>query len=266
MSSHVEDFNLLREAVRSAGPIAMKYFEGDVVHWDKSPGNPVSEADHAVNGHLQGFLMGGRPDYGWLSEETEDDRRRLQCGSVWIIDPIDGTRAFLRDEPEFTICAGLIENGRPVAAVVFNPASNELFDAIVGGGARLNGSEIHASEQLAFEGARLLNGPRMFDRAGVRRPLNMQFATVNSIAYRMCLVASGRYDGCVSLNSKSDWDIAAAELIVQEAGGVVTDTFGASFEYNQSNVKHPSVIAGGPSMHSLLLDLVKGLESPGHVI
>jgi myo-inositol-1(or 4)-monophosphatase len=264
VSDFRDDLALLEAAVRAAGPVAMRFFEGEVEHWHKSPGDPVSEADHAIDAQLQKHLTTARPDYGWLSEETEDDRRRLDCRRVWVVDPIDGTRAFLRDEPEFTICAGLVEDGRPVAAAVFNPASDELFTAVLGGGALLNGAPIRVTDRGSFEGSRLLNGPRMFQRAGLTPPPDMEFATVNSIAYRMCLVAGGRYDGCVSLNGKSDWDIAAAELIVTEAGGLVTDTAGNTFIYNRADIHHPSVIAAGAAMHALLQDLVEGLEAPGH--
>lgn len=264
MSAFADDHALLIQAVRDAGPVALKYFHGEVEHWHKAPGDPVSEADHAIDAQLRAELMAARPDYGWLSEETEDDLIRLERNRVWVVDPIDGTRAFLRDEPEFTICAGLVEDGRPVAAAVFNPAQEELFDAVLGGGARLNGKPIRVTAQEGFEGARLLNGPRMFERAGVTPPRGMTFATVNSIAYRMCLVAEGRYDGCVSLNGKSDWDIAAAELIVTEAGGVVTDTRGNGFVYNRRDVRHPSVIAAGAAIHAKFMTLVEGMEAPGH--
>lgn len=262
----MQDHELLLQAVRDAGPVALKYFHGDVEHWHKAPGDPVSEADHAIDAQLRSELMAARPGYGWLSEETEDDLVRLERTRVWVIDPIDGTRAFLRDEPEFTICAGLVENGRPIAAAVFNPAKNEMFDARLGAGARLNGERIAVDDLESFDNARLLNGPRMFERAGVDMPDSVSFATVNSIAYRMCLVAAGRYHGCVSLNGKSDWDIAAAELVVSEAGGVVTDKYGGGFTYNRRDIRHSSVIAAGPRMHERLVQMAADLEAPGHAL
>jgi len=257
-----DDHRRLIEAVREAGPLALHYFHGEVESWHKGPDDPVSEADHAIDALLHERLTAARPDYGWLSEETEDDLIRLQRQRVWVVDPIDGTRAFLRDEPQFTICAGLVDDGRPVAAAVFNPATDELFDAVRGGGARLNGKTIAVSERDRFDGAQLLAGRRMFERAGTTMPPDLRFATVNSIAYRMCLVACGRYDGCVSLNGKSDWDLAAAELVVSEAGGLVTDSHGEGFVYNRRHTRHRSLVTAGPAMHARLMAMIAQIKRP----
>lgn len=262
MSRHADDHRLLLEAVREAGPLALHYFHGEVESWHKGPDDPVSEADHAIDALLHERLTTARPGYGWLSEETDDDLARLEKSRVWVVDPIDGTRAFLRDEPEFTICAGLVEDGRPVAAAVFNPATDELFDALEGGGARLNGEAIRVSERDGFEGARLLGWTRLFERAGTTTPKDVHFGTVNSIAYRMCLVACGRYDACVSLTGKSDWDLAAADLVVREAGGLATDSHGEDFTYNRKRTRHRSVLTAGPALHGQLLTLIDRIERP----
>jgi myo-inositol-1(or 4)-monophosphatase len=150
-----------------------------------------------------------------------------------------------------------------VLAAVYNPASDELFEACLGTGARLNGEPIRVSHQPGFEGARLLAGWRMFERAGYTSPpTDLEFKSINSIAYRMALVACGRYDGCVSLNGKSDWDIAAAELLVTEAGGVVTDTRGGGFRYNRPRPRHESLILGGPAMHDRLIRFIATVPRP----
>ncbi|MBM3489096.1 MAG: 3'(2'),5'-bisphosphate nucleotidase CysQ [Alphaproteobacteria bacterium] len=258
-----DDLELLLTAVREAGAIALGYFRGPVDSWDKSPGDPVSEADHAVDDFLRERLTTARPDYGWLSEETRDDRKRLDSRRVFVVDPIDGTRAFLRREPEFTIAAALVEDGRPVAAAVYNPATEEMFEATLGGGARRNDEPIAVSAQGSFSGARLLSGKRMFERAGWKEPpADAEFRSINSIAYRMALVASGRYDACVSLAEKSDWDIAAADLIVGEAGGRVTTARGKALCYNARQPRHPSVLVAGPALHGVLIDFLKTVQRP----
>ncbi len=263
MTDFAAELDLLTAAARAAGPVAMKFFKGEVKSWDKGDDDPVSEADHAVNDLLREHLRGARPDYGWLSEEDADDGERRSRERVWIIDPIDGTRSFLKNVPEFTICAGLVEAGRPIAGVVFNPAKDELFEASAGGGARLNGEAITVNMSAQLESARLLAGRKIFERAGWRRmPKKAQFHYVNSIAYRMMMVACGRHDGCVSLAEKSDWDIAAAELILIEAGGVVTTSRHEDFVYNKAETKHRSLIMAAPDLHGELMAFIDELERP----
>ena len=141
------DHALVIDAVREAGAMAMTYFGGDVESWEKAPGNPVSDADIAVDNLLADRLCRERPAYGWLSEETEDDPARLSTPLVWIVDPIDGTRAFLKGRPEFTVCAALVADGAPILGVVFNPATGDFFEALKGGGARHNGHQISVTTQ-----------------------------------------------------------------------------------------------------------------------
>jgi myo-inositol-1(or 4)-monophosphatase len=257
------DHALLLAAVREAGPVAMRFFRNGVRHWEKNPDDPVSEADHAVNDLLKVRLHDARPDYGWLSEETPDDPARLGRPRVWCVDPIDGTKAFLKGDPEFTICAALLEDGRPVAAAVYNPASDEFFEATAGGGTRLNGAAIRASGATSMERAHLLAGRRMFERAGLSGPPpGASFRFINSVAYRLSLVAAGRFDSCVSLNGKSDWDLAAADLIVTEAGGKVTTARGAPFTYNAASTRHGSVVASAPGLHAEVLAMLARIQPP----
>jgi myo-inositol-1(or 4)-monophosphatase len=263
VSGREGDRALLVESVRAAGPVAMRFFRGAVKSWEKNPDDPVSEADHAVNDVLKASLHGARPDYGWLSEETPDDRDRLERERVWVVDPIDGTKAFLRGEPEFTICVALLERGQPTLAAVYNPASDEFFEAAAGDGARLNGAPIRASAADDLSHAHLLAGRRMFERAGYGGPPpGCTFRFVNSIGYRLALVAAGRFDSCVSLNGKSDWDIAAADLLVREAGGRVTTARGAPFAYNGRSTRHGSVVASAPALHDKVLAMLDRIQPP----
>jgi myo-inositol-1(or 4)-monophosphatase len=240
--------------VREAGALAAGYFGGPLKVHEKGPGDPVSEADLAVNALLQRRLGEARPDYGWLSEESEDDPARLGDAPLFIVDPIDGTKTFIRGVPDFAVCVALIRGGRPLTAAVFNPATDEFFEAHLGGGARLNGDPIAVSAQGSLAGARLLASPREL-RAG-HSPDAFADARVSnrgSIAYKLALAACGRYDGVISMTEKSDWDIAAAELIVSEAGGRATTAAGGCFRYNRISVRHPSVIAAGPALHRELI-------------
>lgn len=263
MNELANDHQLAIEAVREGGALALKHWRTGVKKWEKNPDDWVSQADKDVDTLLREALTSARPDYGWLSEETEDDPNRLNKRRVWVVDPIDGTRAYLKDLPEFTVCIALVEDGRPVVAAVYNPATDELFDAVAGGGARLNGEPMSVTHQPEFEGAKLLSGWRMFQRAGYAEPpKGLEFKSINSIAYRMALVACGRFDGCVSLNGKSDWDIAAAELLVLEAGGRVTTTSGGGFTYNAPEPKHFSLILGGEAMHDRLMRFIATVPRP----
>lgn len=249
-----KDHALLLTAVREAGEIARHYFGGEVRQWDKGDDNPVSEADIAVNDHLHEQLMGARPDYGWLSEETEDDARRRQVERVWVIDPIDGTRAFLKGKPHFTVCAALVENGRPIAAAVYNPITEEFFDAVVDQGARLNGVRCSVSKTTALEGCKMLSHAPMFKHSSWPTPWpEMELADRNSIAYRLVLVASGAWDAAITLSPKNDWDLAAADLIALEAGAKFTTHLGEGFQYNREDTIHRSVICAGPVLHEHLI-------------
>ena len=263
MNDYNHELALMKQAAQAAGPVAMSYFRNKVKSWEKAPGDPVSEADHAVNDLLREMLTGARPDYGWLSEEDTDDFERLQRRRVFIVDPIDGTRSFLKKVKEFTICVALVEDGRPIAGVVFNPAKGEMFEAALGTGTRLNGEVVRVSAQASLDDARLLAGRKLFERANWQKvPKNATYHYVNSIAYRMAMIACGRFDGCLSLAEKSDWDIAAAELIVTEAGGVVTTSRHEAFTYNRRNTRHRSLVIAGPALHKELMSFLDGLERP----
>lgn len=253
------DHLLLLEAVREAGALALKYFRTDVESWDKSPDNPISEADLAVDRLLREQLTAARPDYGWLSEETEDNPERRGKSHVWIVDPIDGTRAFLRGTPQFAVSAALVVDGRPVLGAVFNPAQDEMFEAVKGGGARLNAAPIHVSGNTDPTCARLLAAKKTFRTHGWPEVAEgAEFHFVNSMAYRMVVVADGRYDATITTTNKSEWDIAAAHLIVEEAGGAVTNVDGTPLTYNREHVHHDNVLCAGKKLHDVL---VAGLKS-----
>lgn len=253
------DHALLKEAVGDAGALAGSLFGSDVKHRQKSDNSPVSDADLAVNDLLKERLCGPRPDYGWMSEESADTSDRLTRDRVWVVDPIDGTRAFLTGKPQWTIAVALVEDGRPVLAAVYNPVTAEFFDARKGHGAMLNDTPVQVEDRDTLAGARVLANAGVFTRKGWPQPwpeMTTDFRI--SMAYRLCGVASGAYHATLAFSAKSDWDLAAADLLVCEAGGVVTDRSGAPFTYNKSETRHRSVLAAGPSLHQCFLQRTRG--------
>ncbi len=247
----------LQSSVRHAGKIALKYFKSDLKSWEKKPGDPVSEADLAIDTYLKEHLLQTHPDYGWLSEETADDPSRLKKSRVWIVDPIDGTRSFIAGKPEFTVSAALVEDGSPVCAAVFNPVTDEFFEAVLGQGAYLNGNKLLCQDKESLSGTKLLASRKAFEwHNWLEAAPDADFSHLNSIAYRIVLVAAQQYDASLSLSAKSDWDIAAADLILSEAGGLSTTTKGKSLVYNQPDPTHETVISSGATLHPPLMELL----------
>lgn len=247
-------FDGLIDCVREAGRIALSYFGNAPRSTLKPDGTSVSEADLAVDTYLRDALGAIDSAYGWLSEETGDDPSRLACRRVWIVDPIDGTRAFLKNRAEWTVCAALVEDGAPIMAAVYNPAKQEYFHAARKGGAFLNGARIQVPDPVSLEHCRLAASATLFRSERWPEPWpDMKTVWVNSIAYRLALVAAGKCDGTVSMSGKSDWDIAAADLIVREAGGLVTTHDAQGFVYNRPHPRHDSVVSAGPALHTQLI-------------
>lgn len=249
------DLALLIEAAHAAGEIALRYWRKSPEVWEKEQGaGPVSEADLAVDRALNAILTAARPGYGWLSEETPDDRSRLGRQRCFIVDPIDGTRAFLDGTPDFAHSLAVTENGQPVAAVVFLPAQNRLYSAEKGALARLNGAPISVSGRAGVEGASLLTARASMDTGhwcnGVP-PVTRAFRS--SLAWRLCLVAEGAFDAMLTLRPTWDWDAAAGALIAAQAGARVSDRTGREFSFNQPDPRQNGCIAGAPGVHAGLL-------------
>jgi myo-inositol-1(or 4)-monophosphatase len=255
------DTELLEAAVREGGGIAKSFAAGSNKSWSKADASPVSEADLAVDGYLNSVLLAARPNYGWLSEETTDNAARLSTKRVFVVDPIDGTSAFLKGLPHFTICAAVVDGSQPVAAAVYNPMMEECYTAQRGAGARLNGEPIHVSQRERLEGCRILANKSVLANPKLNWPA-MERHNRDSAAYRLVLVASGAFDATISLTTKRDWDLAAAELIVREAGGIVSWHDGTIPLYNQASALHPTAIAAGPALHAQILSHLRQWDSP----
>lgn len=259
-----KDSALLEETVRAAGVIARDYFGGENRNWTKDNGTPVSEADLAVDTFLKEKLRAARPDYGWLSEESEDDPARLDARRVFVVDPIDGTAAILNHEPHFTICAAVTDDHDGFAAAVYNPLTDEFFAAAKGKGATLNGKPIRVGARTELAGCRVLVRPQLTARkAWDFDPWPaMHEEDRCSAAYRLVLVAAGVFDATISLTSKCDWDLAAADLIVREAGGLVTDHLGEAPRYNFKSVLKASAIAANAPLHAAILSRTRRIDLP----
>jgi len=249
---------VLADIIREAGDLALRYFKRDFSHWKKSDNTPVSEVDIAVNQLLKQNLLAVRPDYGWLSEETEDDDARLSKKRVWVVDPIDGTRAFLRGRDDWTISVAVVENGHSVTAAVLHPPTAMLFSAVSGSGAFVNQRSITTTPAKELQHCRMAANTGAFRADYWRDPWpEMTITSYNSMALRLAHVAQGQEDATVTISSKSDWDLAAASLLVQEAGGRVTSLDGRSLIYNGVHPVHETIAAAGPDLHALLMKQIQ---------
>lgn len=253
------DFKLLITAVKLAGRKAMEFRQrGAIQVWRKADGSAVSEVDLAANEIAEHCLRRPRPCYGWLSEEGRDDASRLEAMRVWIIDPIDGTQAYLSGKDDWCVAAALCENGQPVLGAIFNAARNELFAARAGQGATMNGQRLKVRDRGRLEGARLIAPRNQLRQQFWGNPLPaFEPKWANSIAYRLSLVACGQADAAISLSPKSEWDVAAGILIAAEAGCIVTDQHGNTPRFNNPEPRIDGIIAAPPILHGELLRLRK---------
>ena len=252
-----DDLALLEASVREAGSIARQFFGTDYKRWSKGGGSPVTEADLAVDRFLCEKLTAARPDYGWLSEETEDDPAARATNTVWIVDPIDGTRAFITKRPDWTICVALVDRGRPQLAGVYAPVTNEMFVAAAGRGATRNGAPIGVSAGSDLGGVRAAGPRRYLDHLAALTPGTRQLPKVHSLALRLTRVAEGAFDVALSSPGSHDWDLAAADLLIHEAGGVLTDIAGHGLRYNLPEPTHGALIATGAARHGPLVGLMR---------
>ncbi|MGY4623400.1 3'(2'),5'-bisphosphate nucleotidase CysQ [Bradyrhizobium sp. USDA 4486] len=263
MSDLSDDYALLIAAVRDAGTLAMRYFGASPIAWEKQGGTLVSNADLAVDAFLRGRLTNARPEYGWLSEETEDDHARLTRCRVWVVDPIDGTRAFLEGLPHFCHSVALVEDGWPIMGALYNPATDEFYEALAGRGAKLNGRPINVSARSEIAGCRMAAFAPMFRHPAWREPWpEMQIIQRDSVAYRIALVASSNADAAFGLNPKNDWDLAAAHIVVVEAGGVMTSHDGQKMHYNRETPIQKSFLAAGHPLHAEISARVGHIRLP----
>jgi myo-inositol-1(or 4)-monophosphatase len=248
------DAVLLKETVRQAGALALSLFRTELKNWTKGASSPVSEADIAVNDLIAGRLRSATPDYGWLSEESADDDARLGKHLVWIVDPIDGTRGYLAGREDWCVSVALVEDARPVVAAVFAPASDEFFFAARGRGALLNGLPIHATLGTALDFSRIAGPKPLVQRLSRSSGEISLHPRIGSLALRLCRVAQGTRDAAFAGGQSRDWDLAAANLIVQEANGNMTALSGDTILYNRREVTHGVLVAAGRDRHASIVE------------
>ena len=245
----------LADALREAGKIALKTFRGELRSWTKDHDSPVSEADIAVDSFLREWLS--RPDIGWLSEESADDLTRLNNERLFIVDPIDGTRSYIAGREDWSIVAALVEKGRPIAAAIYVPVLDEMYVASAGGGAAKNGAPLHATGGATLEGARIAGPKSYLERIQKFVPEALPMPKIHSLALRLARVADGQIDAAFASVNARDWDLAAADLLVHEAGGALTGVSGAPLVYNLHNPVHGALIAAGRARHETLINLLR---------
>lgn len=257
------DLALITQAAQEAGALALKMRAAGLTIEYKAGDSPVTNADLAADALLKELLSAARPDYGWLSEETADDPRRLSKRRLFVVDPIDGTRAFLKDRPWWAVSIAVVEDKLPLAGVVFAPELDETYTAMAGRGARLDGFPIRASSCDVVEGCGMVGDARMFAHPAWPAPWpDMRIEARNSTAYRLCVIASGAFDATIAMVPKFDWDLAAADLIAREAGAFVGDHHGRPFSYNGPKPAQPSLVCAAPRLAPLILERVSHIALP----
>ena len=251
----------MREAARAAGALAFDHFrhggKTSARIWSKHGGSPVTEADMLVDRFLKERLEAALPEAAWLSEETIDDPVRLQRRLVWIVDPIDGTRAFLGGHPDWSVVIALVLDGRPIAGIVYAPAHEALYEAARGQGATRNGAPLSGSKAPSLRDARTAGPKPLVDALESRAGRLHRLEKIPSLALRLARVAEGVVDiGLVSSNSH-DWDLAASDLILQEAGARLSDLDGNEPVYNRPEPFHGELAAASGRLHPRVIEAMR---------
>lgn len=256
-SQDIDDLKLLTEAARAAGALALAHFRGAPRQWTKPDSTSVTEADIAVDAFLRERLMAARPAYGWLSEEHPDDGSRLRPGRRFIVDPIDGTRAFIDRGDEWVVSIAVAEGPAAVVGVLYNPVRDELWSARNGGGAYRNGVPLAVSHPAEAARARVVASRKALRQTGLSAPgFTPVQVFMKSLANRFANVAAGTVDGALATSGSADWDIAAALVLIEEAGGRVTDASGAPVRLNAGTLRHPPLVAAGEPLHASIVSAV----------
>ncbi len=255
---------MLEAAARDAGALARELMRQPLEITSKGALGPVTNIDLALDAMLEERLLGARPAYGWLSEESPDNHaRRIGKTRVFMLDPIDGTAALIAKTPQFTISIGIIENGRAFAGAIYNPMTDEMFVGAPGAGMTLNGRRVWASLRDGLDGARVVGQKSRFADAKWKLPWpKLDITERLSIAYRMAIVAAGQADATILFGFKNEWDIAAGAALVEAAGGIVSDLRGQPLAFNQPDPRAPGVAASGAHLHALIIERTRVVPDP----
>ena len=250
------DAKLLLETALKAGEIGLKYFKSENEVWYKQGNSPVSQADKEIDDFLRTRFARERPDYGWLSEETEDNTDRLKCERVIIADPIDGTRGFINGQNEWCISIAIVENGRPIEAILHCPALERSFLASKGNGFEIIGEPFSGDKQ--FKKPCVTGSKKLIET--IQNLPDTPFDVIDfipSLAYRLALVAAKQLDGAFARGGASEWDIAAADLILEESGCRLTTINQEPIRYNRRKVHVPALLATHNNRYEEIFALAK---------
>ncbi|MFC5584310.1 3'(2'),5'-bisphosphate nucleotidase CysQ [Nitratireductor kimnyeongensis] len=253
------DLDLIASAAREAGNIALRYFRRDPEVWWKEGVSPVSEADYAVDSFLRRELLAARPEYGWLSEETTLAEQELDRDRIFVVDPIDGTRAFIDGRPIWCVSIGVVHRGVSVVGVLECPELSETYHALTGGGAFRNGEPLRVKP---VGEAVVIGGPKAMvsELPADILQRNKAHGYVPSLAYRIAMVASGVLDATFVKPNSHDWDLAAADVILREAGGAIRDAKGNTPSYACGDPKKGALAAGsGPLLETMTQTMARSL-------
>ena len=243
----VSELKIAVKAAKKAGEVILKYYKSKYEIKDKSYHNPVTTADKEADEIIKQILVNNFPNYGWLSEETVDSKKRLLKEKVWVVDPLDGTKEFIEGVPNFVVSIGLVKSGLPILGILYNPVTKELFSASKGKGAFLNNKRINCRSKEKTEEMIILNS-RSETRHGLWDPYKDKFKAlkpIGSVAYKLGLTAAAKADVFASLRPKNEWDICAGNCIINESGGKLIDLNGNQIKYNlEKTLIKPGLIAG----------------------
>jgi myo-inositol-1(or 4)-monophosphatase len=251
------ELELAKKAALTAGKILRKYYNrGGYKIGSKGRDNPVTQADLEADQALKEFLRTPFPDYGWLSEETVDSPARLKCSRVWIVDPLDGTKEFIKGIPEFVVAIALIVDGEPVLGVTYNPIQRQMVWGARGAGCHLNTRAVSVTSKRSLKGAKVL-ASRSETARGEWEPFKeiLRVSPTGSVAYKLAMVAVGKADATFTRSPKNEWDVASGAALIQIAGGTVTDIDGKPLRFNKRNVKLRGMVADNGRLHADLMKL-----------
>ncbi len=254
-SSYSSVLERIEAALAAAGEIFARFTPGKIETEYKSGHDPVTEADRAVDAALRENLL--REGEGWLSEESADDLSRLERERVWVVDPLDGTREFVQGIPEFCVSIAMVERGRPVAAGICNPATNETFVGAIDCGLTYNGACARASQRSELHGAVVLASRSETSRGEWQQFQNAPFKVqpMGSVAYKLARVSAGLADITFTLTPKNEWDVAGGAALIASAGGFV-QTLSSPLTCNRKDSLIDGLIAGGPLLQNELLEFL----------
>ena len=262
------------ELAHGAGQLALRFLREERLKVDyKSDRTPVTAADRAAHEHIVAGLARLKPAMPVLSEESGEDQhsgRRLDWPRHWLVDPLDGTKEFVRGGEEFTVNIALIQADRPVLGVVYAPARGEMYFAHEGGGAFFGCPGSTPAERIGVRRSpssplRVLcsrshaaSAVELYDRYVSAMGDTQQRAMSSSLKF--CLIARGEADVYPRMRPTSEWDTAAGQAILECAGGAVIDLHGQPLRYRKPSILNPPFIACGAPQH----DWLQYLPQPRH--